>query len=313
MKHTVLAILSIFLPFTFAYAVCPNLQARETQSDCPWAEITRLTNGLHATSYHKKIRNMINEQAPEFLSQIKHDKKIGNLLDLWGVSRNSDESHPNEPIVPHNILSVLAKELEHTPFDQSFKFGNAGLNHTYGYLFSNLQTPYGYKRARYVDAEIEKGFGLTPGLFSGAPKEGSLLSNFTFFIGSIALGEAPYAKELAIKELANFSYGKLKFTRLVELAKAEHSMLVMRTDIVPFTHPSTDANSNTALLIYSIDEGQGPKLITSFPVQKKFGESLFKPETLGDQTTIKIKYNGWLKKNTPATSYTGSRKKVEMP
>ena len=313
MLKAILGLLTSIFPFSFAHAACPNTAANETDLDCPWAEITRATTGLDATTQSKEIVATFQKQAPAFLKQLKHDKKTKGLLDLWGVSRNADESHLNDFIVPTNILSVFANELAITPFDPNFKYGNAGLNHTYGYLFSNLQTPFGYKRARYVKSEIEKGFGLTPGLFGGSPKKGTLLSNFTFFIGSIAFKNRPFTVTAIPKEIARFDYRKLKYNRLIETVQTDKGKVQFRTDIVPFNivPPNATKDSNVALLIYSIDEGNGPKLITAFPVQESFGAGLFKPELMGDQVTITIKYNGWLKSTTP-TAWIGKREKVEI-
>ena len=116
--------------------------------------------------------------------------------------------------------------LWQVPYNETFTEGSAALNHTYGYLFSEVPTPYGYKRARFVKGIIEKGFGLPVGLFSGIPQKGTLLSNLTKFIGTIAFRDnADCIKELQasiesgnipkVTELENFGYSTLKVKRLV--------------------------------------------------------------------------------------------------
>jgi len=313
MFKAILGFLSSLLPFVSSHATCPHLAAKETQADCPWAEISRATQGLDPKKDAKKIKTIFNQNAPGFLKQFDHDLETESLFTFWGLSRNADESNLNEFIVPPHLLSYFAHQLKLTPYDPTFKFGNAGLNHTYGYVLSNLQTPYGYKRARYVKNEIETGFGLPPGMFNPLPQKGSLLSNLTYFTGNISIHDAISKANFhgVPEELKKFDYKKVKGYRLIETVVVGKIKLEVRTDIIPFFNTPKDPNADAALLIYSIDEGQGPKLITAFPVQSSFGAGIFKPDQLGDRQEIKIKYNGWISSMVP-TTWTGKREKVDL-
>ncbi|MBU6153298.1 MAG: hypothetical protein KGP28_03245, partial [Bdellovibrionales bacterium] len=201
------------------------------------------------------------------------------------------------------------------PYDSAYVIGHAGLNHTYGYLFSILETPYGYKRARYVRHEIEAGFGLKEGIFGGHPEKGSLLLNLTLFAGRIAFRDS--AANLAVldrilkekkkalpKALVTFDIKSVRPKRLVEkfafdLGAEGVGEIEMRTDVVPFPHYNPYGR-NSGLLIHSllIQKKDAPKaspqLITVFPVESEFSERLFKPETLGEQIPLKLRYNAAL-------------------
>ena len=272
---------------------------------------------MAAATSPEEMRLILDQNLPGFASSIEKDSSQNReLLNLWGNSRNIDESHLSDGMltVPANVLNYLNTLLK-VNCDENFIFNHAGLTHTYGYLMSNLQTPFGFKRARYVAGESEAGFGLSSGLFSGLPTQGSLLSNLTNFAGMIAFRDHPEmlpTLKSEASELANFNYQKLKVSRLVELVQNERFTLELRTDIVPFILPNNKGN-NAALLIYSIDfhaKGQNsqPRLITVFPVDKNFASGIFAPAGLGEQRAIKLKYNAALPITIPAEQMIGLRK-----
>jgi hypothetical protein len=72
----------------------------------------------------------------------------------------------------------------------------------------------------------------------------------------------------------------------------EKVLLEFRTDWVPYPAGSG------ALLIHSIKTTKKRKsvnqLITVFPVNEGFADSLFDPKTLGDAVEIKLRYNAML-------------------
>lgn len=264
----------------------------------------------------EEMKTILDQNVPGFAASMEKDATQNrDLLNMWGLSRNIDESHLSDGTrtVPANVIQFLNSILK-VNYDETFTFGHAGLTHSYGYMMSNLQTPFGFKRARYVLGELEAGFGLTAGLFSGLPAQGTLLSNLTNFAAKIAFRDHPEMLKGIISEvceIANFDYSSLKPMRLIELIKNERYTLELRTDIVPFTQKN-DKGANTHLLIYSVDfhaQGQNsqPRLITVFPVQKGFVDGVFAASGLGDQVTMKLKYNAALPITIPAQEMIGKR------
>ena len=272
---------------------------------------------MAAATTPEEMRTILDENIPGFATNIEKDSSENRpFLDLWGLSRNIDESHlaDGTRTVPANVIQYLNSLLK-VNYDENFVFGHAGLTHTYGYLMSNLQTPFGFKRARYVNGELESGFGLPDATFSGLPTQGTLLSNLTSFAAPIAFRDHPemlLGLRSEVSEIANFDYSQLKPTRLVELIENDSFTLELRTDIVPFTQTNAKGK-NVSLLVYSIDyhtKGQNsqPRLITVFPVEKSFGDGLFLPTGLGDQLAIKLKYNAALPITISPEQMIGSRK-----
>ncbi len=265
-----------------------------------------------------EMRKILKSELPGFLESIETDSiQNRDLLALWGLSRNIDESHLSDRTrtVPANVIQFFNSILQ-VNYDSTFTYGHAGLTHTYGYLMSNLKTPFGFKRARYVDGEIESGFQLTDGLFSGIPAQGTLLSNLTCFAGNIAFRDQSELRKYlnqrcSIPEISTYPFKQLKIKRLVERLRSNEFHLELRTDIIPFPNTSTRGN-NSHLLIYSIDfhkrgEQSQPRLITVFPVQKGFGDGIFSNVGFGDRQPIKLKYNAAIPLDIPQDEMIGKR------
>ena len=306
-KRTIFNALFSLILSLFGY----SSYAQETEKT--WFETARRM--AQATS-QDEMRLILNETVPGFLATVEQDSKQNReLLNLWGLSRNIDESHLSDGTrtVPANVIQFLQSILK-VQYDDNFVYGHAGLTHTYGYLMSNLQTPFGFKRARYVAGEIEAGFGFSEGLFSGLSNKGTLLSNLTHFAGTIAFRDhnrVLNGLKCRIPEIANYPYQNLQPKRLIERIRDDEFFLELRTDIVPFP-TNNNHGRNTHLLIYSIDyhaRGQDsqPRLITVFPVQKGFMDGVFAPSGLGEREHIRLKYNAAIPVSIPAEKMIGKR------
>jgi len=244
----------------------------ETPQDCPWAGLARDAAGAPDASAALKI---LKAGAPALAKAFRKDARDADLLSLWGKSVNFDE-HAKGTIVDPRILQAIG-----------VKDGHAGLTHTYGYLFSTLKTPYGFKRARWVSGEIEAGLGLAPGVLSPAPKTGTLLSNLTALAGRIAFRTDARELKRAAK-FGAFDVAGFKVRRLSESVSFPGGpSLTVRTDLVSYV------NGDGALLIYSWrDEKAGRAwLITAFPVGAGFAGTVFDPKALGDGKPVTARYN----------------------
>lgn len=290
-----------------------------------------------------KLGSLFKERLPRLEQSLQADSHRQAWKRLWGQSINFDELAKGIIVHPA-ILSTLGKSFgirmpmtithfrsektkEGTPFSvmgepvttdpAGHPLAHAGLEHTYGYLFSVLKTSFGYKRARWVQGEIEAGFGLKPGLIGPTPTEGTLFANVTYFAGRIAFrGED--TPTLILKdgtkdlphELREFDFTRLSPIRLIETVQAKDStgdtrQVVLRTDLVPFFHPQKD----THLLVYSVDDPSygGPVLITAFPVNQAFVDTVTKAETLGENQPVQTRYNAFVEGIT-GYKLTGTRK-----
>ena len=163
----------------------------ERAEDCPWAGAARLLSA--EADAGRDVGPVFAARTPGLLRQLDADAANPALLELWGESINYDELANGEIVRPETLAFLAARLGAAGPRGRII---HAGLEHTYGYLFSLLPTKFGFKRARWVRPDIEQGLGLPRGAAGPAPSEGTLLSNITCLAGGIALMDDPAARAL---------------------------------------------------------------------------------------------------------------------
>lgn len=299
-----------------ASSACPIAEEKETAFDCPWAGFARDLEPVYTgISDEKKAAKLVSKWleafAPDYTKRLETDaKKIGKAKLLWGRSLNFDEG-AKAIIIPNPVIDALLARAGVPPrgfgvkTEMAPKVVHAGFEHTYGYLLSNLKTAYGYKRARWVRPDIEKGFGLPEGSISPTPKDGGLLANVSYFAGRIAFRGENDKEALArsilsrmqnvSKAVRGFNFSSLHGRRLKETVTLEGGRTVeIRTDFVPFTAASGDATGgNTELLVYSVRDSAEklPYILSAFPIAKGFSDGALDSKNLGDDQPVITRYN----------------------
>ncbi len=285
----------------------PGAAAAEGAEDCPWAGAARLL--AEKADKKEDLAPVLAAYAPGLLNQFKADHSNKAARALWGESINFDE-FANGTIVRREILDLISGRLGTAKPRE--KIVHAGMEHTYGYLFSLLPTKFGFKRARWVRPDIEDGLGLPRGSAGPAPAEGTLLANITCLAGGIALRDDPAASALLKKArpfcaqaLRNYSpAGRQRLTE--EVALPGGRKVALRTDFVPFLNK---AGGNTRLLVYSVYDSAVKRafLITAFPVNEAFVERSVSPAGLGEEKPVQTRYNAHVEGFTGAGEFKGKR------
>ncbi|MCM0604651.1 MAG: hypothetical protein KA715_01025 [Xanthomonadaceae bacterium] len=272
---------------------CPITDRGEKPIDCPWAGIARVLRQTEPKLQYDRLRLHL----PTVANSLTRDSLITELRALWGKSINFDES-AQKPIVDDDVIKTILETAQLPPPDanESGDRVHAGYMHTYAYLFSLLQTPYGFKRSRWVSGDIEKGLGLAPKIFHPLTEKGSFLANVTYFAGVLAFRGSKEAtasikrlEKVAHPGLWNLDYSKWKPISLVErLPQTE-----IRTDLLTFNYPDS---KNKYLLIYSyLGRGKSiPKLITIFPIKREQYESSLNTTQLGVNKPIRSRFNAFI-------------------
>ena len=127
------------------------------------------------------------------IPHIENDLADQTLLAHWGQSLNFD-SNAKKIIVDHQIMNKLQAAFG---VKNDNLHVHAGIIHTYGYLFSIIETPYGHKRERWIAPTLNIGFNLQNDSLVPWTSEGSLFSNVTYFAGKIAF------KKTSVENLKN--------------------------------------------------------------------------------------------------------------
>lgn len=247
----------------------------------------------------RAARDLLEEKAPQIAGQICEDSRRKGPLSFWGRSRNLDELAGLvivEPTIIHLIASLSGRPL-------SLLTPHAGLQHTYGYLFSTIETPYGFKRERWTKTDIEVAFGLDRTTLSPFPERGTLLANATWFSGQFAFrGHAAnrhrlrdYLEQKVSPDLLQLRAGKGRHVRLSERVdlvwRKDSRAWTLQTDLV-----SSAIDSRFGVLIYSVVDHQHEEhqLITMFPVGAAVRKQLRDRARRNRRTDIRPRYNAYI-------------------
>lgn len=104
----------------------------------------------------------------------------------WGRSTVIDEL-ARQPVIDPPVFAALHARAG---IDARWPVGNAGLLHVYGYLLSAVPTPYGLKRARWLDGALAGAYGLPRDAFFPWTASRTLLDRVTE-VAEALLRDAP--------------------------------------------------------------------------------------------------------------------------
>ncbi len=248
----------------------------------------------------KRAHALLKISAPWLLEQLAKVRHSPELAPAWGRSYNRDENAPS-PIVAFPILRLLKRITGLPATDLQ---AHAGLLHTYGYLFSNLETPYGRKRARWLNPDLERALRLPPGTLGPRPPSGTLLGNLTVVLRQL-LGLSAISPELAVP-LRRWK-GPPKHPRIIEKVGDRE----LWTDFIPLRKARTPATP--CLLIYASAACGEVTLLTAFPVSAERTLQELAPERFGSNQAIETRFNACIKGLRRGTSQRGSRRRVTSP
>jgi hypothetical protein len=280
----------MFLLLLLCTSSCSHISVVDYSQDLYWHNLV-----LEMQTTNKPLGVTLQQSSKHLLDQIKSDANDPVLLSFWGESLNFD-SGAKKKIIEDKVLIELQNYF-HLKSDNHIV--HAGVTHSYGYLFSNLDTPYGYKRKRWIDPEVNRAFGLAGMSLSPETKEGTLLSNITFFAGKIAFqneeSQIFLNKLLNVSsEVKSFDFKKLKVKILEE--KIETPSNIQKIIRTHFVHFENKNDQNEYLLIYTIEDlnNHTEKLITVFPINKDSYLKTTDPLLMGADRPILPKYNMYL-------------------
>lgn len=275
-----------------------------------YADVTRelLAADLTGVADRSQAR-LLARRCPVLSRQILADQGRPAMLRMWGQSCNIDEN-TGTVIVPQPVIRSLGTmagvEVQHP-------IVHAGVTHTYGYLFSIIDTPFGPKRNRWVRGEVARALGLPDRILSPQPRTGTLLCNATYVLGRIAFRgrrrELQTLRDLrpdVPAMLGEFPYSDLRGHRIVETIVHKRRTYRIVTDLIE----APRARGEMHLLVYWWGEqGCRARLITAFPVLPGYCADLCAPQRFGRDVEITVRFNGYLAPlgDSRSKSYRGTR------
>lgn len=226
-------------------------------------------------------------ELPELSQQMTRDRNCAALR-RWAESLNYDDN-AKARITDRKILNVIGRQVHH-PIQRGLAY-HAGLMHTYGYMLSQLQTPYGMKHERWTSGELEKGLGLPVGALLDLDGQSSLLQNVTFLFCTLTGIALDCSQDACVHSvLLDHDFTALpKPTIMLESVDIQGGeRFELTTHICHFLAPA----ENIALLIYSIRQNNQPaKLVTGFPIGQDSMDALLAEENMGFARSLRLRYN----------------------
>ncbi len=169
------------------------------------------------------------------------------------------------------IRRVVTGGVAHAP---------AGLMHTYGYLFSQLQTAYGLKSKRWIKSRLDERLGLPAGTFSPLAAKGEFTSNLTSALLHLIGAPAHVAHAVKAKPAAK-AVGRVEQTVTWRTASGKTVRESISTYLVPLAPlPGFETNDEYLLIYATVRDGRH-RLTTAFPVGRGFAAEIMnaKPES----------------------------------
>jgi hypothetical protein len=246
----------------------------------------------------RSVLAVLRTLCPYVYRQLRRDARFPGLLSLWGRCVNIDDN--TRQVVVHPAILRALGELIGVPVRGQVV--HAGLQHTYGYLFSLIETPYGFKRDRWVSTDLERGLGIDLSLLGERPAAGTLLANATWLMGQVAFRGQPAAlARLACESaavapaLVACDCSALSVCRIEERAVPPGTIrreVRLVTDLVRLPR----APDGDRLLIYSTRAGpRAPlRLVTAFPVRPAVAEGLRAAAEPGGAAEVRLRYNAYV-------------------
>ena len=231
--------------------------------------------------------DVLRKMTPSIDRQIRRCARYPELNGLWGRSANYDELAKGR-IVAKPIVKLIGDLSGIRPVGETF---HAGYLHTFGYLFSTLDTPYGLKRDRWIQPTLDDGLGFKTPTIRVHPKSGTLLTSLTWLLGSLVFeDDGPEADAMqtfaAIVPDAVTRYGRRKLKRARIVERPARTSVEIVTDLI--------STSKMTLLIYSSrDIASGRRqLFTAFPIEADFREALLDPHRFGPgKRDLQLRFN----------------------
>lgn len=132
---------------------------------------------------------------------VRRDSQEG-LLAAWAASTVIDE-FTRVPSITQDLFDALH---ESGGVSAVFPAGHAGIIHVYGYWFSTVPTPFGYKRDRWADGQLARALGLPSHAFLLDERgEHTLLSRVTAAVSPV-LQSPPESVHLAEARIDGCQY-----------------------------------------------------------------------------------------------------------
>ena len=234
---------------SFAFAAQENMTAAEK-----YLFYKKQHSRLAAGETRKNLEDAIPDLDHKMRTALKKSQKH------WSSSVNFDEMMRAE-ILDKTVLKNLG-----IPFEEKGEriFVSAGIMHSYGYLFSQLQTKFGLKGKRWIESRIDERIGLKAETFSPFAKK-EFLSQLTVALDRLLAG----------RNLTSKILGSLEESIVWQKPDGRIVKGAVRTTLAKLKILPDLDTKDVYLLVYQvkIDDSRW-KYVTAFPVEQGFASGV---------------------------------------
>jgi 2'-5' RNA ligase len=188
---------------------------------------------------------------------------------FWTDSTTFDEL-AKQTILPPTVMDALQIPHEATG---GVDHASAGIMHTYGYLFSQVKTAYGFKGKRWIESRVDERVGLPAGAFGPLAAHGEFTSNVTAALMTL-IGH-PVTLPEAMKDVPRaHALGRLDQDVTWKKADGKKVRMTVSTHLVALRPLAGLETKDSYLLIYEVAEKGSHRLVTAFPIEEGFAASI---------------------------------------
>lgn len=187
----------------------------------------------------------------------------------WTDSTTFDEL-AKQMILPPAVMDALLIPHETTA---GVEHASAGIMHTWGYLFSQVKTPFGLKGKRWLESRVDERLGLPAGFFGPLASRGEFTSNVTSAL-MILIGHPAALPGAANDAFAARTLGRLKQDVTWRKPDGKKVRMAVSTHLVALPALAGLETKDAYLLIYETEEKGKHRLVTAFPIEEGFAASI---------------------------------------
>lgn len=251
------------------------------------ASAAKLDYPTFALLHARLLEGASAEQLEDALPHLRRDIKTASAVSRrhWTDCTVFDELAKAD-ILEEKALKALGIRRETTA---GVAHAPAGLMHTYGYLFSQLQTAYGLKGKRWIESRLDERLGLPAGTFSPLTEKGEFTSNLTTVLLQLIGAPSGLAHAAKLTPSARPA-GRVEQQVVWRTPAGKKVEATVFTVLVPLAALPDLKTSDDFLLVYGMHRGGRTLLTTAFPVAKDFAGT-FMAAKPGRSTAFTPRFN----------------------
>lgn len=222
---------------------------------------------LHARLLDKDTAKSLEDELPRLSANLKiaGDASAKYWTDCTVFDELAKaEILPEKAMAGLGIRREVAGGVAHSP---------AGVMHTYGYLFSQLQTAYGLKGKRWIESRLDERLGLPARTFSPLTADGEFASNLTSTLFQLIGAPAKVAHAAKLKPSAK-PLGRVEQRVTWKTPGGKTVKASVFTYLVPLAPLPGFETTDNFLLVYEVLRDGRHRFTTAFPVGQGFADGI---------------------------------------